>query len=149
LTAYVLITGTVFRGPEQRTSKNGKPFVTATLLAKDGEARSFWNVVAFSESAIAELTRLCEGEKIAVQGSLQIGEYEKDGKPRVSLGLTADHVLALRQWRSSEAWRPEKGSIPGRCPNRGLVAAVKFDSPHGGGDPGANLGSLPRDKTQA
>jgi hypothetical protein len=37
MTAHVLITGTLFRAPEQRTSKAGKPFVTATLKAKDGD----------------------------------------------------------------------------------------------------------------
>jgi hypothetical protein len=38
MTAYALVTGMLFRAPEQRTSKNGNPFVTATLKAKDGEA---------------------------------------------------------------------------------------------------------------
>ncbi|MFZ3328754.1 MAG: hypothetical protein WA231_24025 [Methylocella sp.] len=36
MSAFILITGTLFRDPEQRTSKNGKPFVTATLRVKDG-----------------------------------------------------------------------------------------------------------------
>jgi hypothetical protein len=31
MTAYVLISGQLFRAPEQRTSKAGKPFVTATI----------------------------------------------------------------------------------------------------------------------
>ncbi len=35
MTALVLVSGTLFREPEQRTSKAGKPFVTATLKAKD------------------------------------------------------------------------------------------------------------------
>jgi hypothetical protein len=34
MTAHVLVTGTLFRPPEQRTSKAGKPFVTATVRAK-------------------------------------------------------------------------------------------------------------------
>jgi hypothetical protein len=38
MTAYVLVSGTIFRAPEQRTSKAGKPFVAATIRAKDGEA---------------------------------------------------------------------------------------------------------------
>jgi single-strand DNA-binding protein len=96
MTAFVLVSGTLFRSPENRVSKAGKPFATATLLVKDGEDRAFWNVVAFSVSAITELSRLREGEKLSVQGRLQIGEYEKDGEKRVSLGILADHVLALR-----------------------------------------------------
>ncbi|HUI22477.1 MAG TPA: hypothetical protein VLZ74_15725 [Methylocella sp.] len=35
----------------------------------------------------------------------QIGEYEKEGKKRVSPGATADHVLGLcQQKRSAKAW---------------------------------------------
>ena len=40
MTTYVLISGTLFREPEQRTSKAGKPFVTATLKAT-ARTRSF------------------------------------------------------------------------------------------------------------
>jgi hypothetical protein len=34
MTAYVLISGQLFRAPEQRPSKAGKPFVTATRTAR-------------------------------------------------------------------------------------------------------------------
>jgi hypothetical protein len=59
MTTHVLITGTLFRAPEERTSKAGKPFVMATLKAKDGR-----KLVAFSESIQAELMRLAEGDAI-------------------------------------------------------------------------------------
>jgi hypothetical protein len=36
----------LFRGPEQRTSKTGKPFVTATIRAKDGEAAQWWITIS-------------------------------------------------------------------------------------------------------
>ena len=58
MTAHVLVAGTLFRYPEQRTSKAGKPFVTATLRTKDGEASQWWKALAFSETAQAELMRL-------------------------------------------------------------------------------------------
>jgi hypothetical protein len=53
MTGYALVTGALFREPERRMSKAGKPFVTATIKAMDGEAIQWWNVVAFSESAQA------------------------------------------------------------------------------------------------
>jgi single-stranded DNA-binding protein len=96
MTAHVLLTGSLYRPPEQRTSKAGKPFVTATLKAKDDDGQ-FWNVIAFADTPVAELMRLREGESLSVQGKLQSGEYEKDGQKRISLGVVADHVLALRQ----------------------------------------------------
>jgi len=51
----------LFREPVQRTSKAGKAFVTATIHAKDGDASQWWKVVAFSETAQAELMRLTDG----------------------------------------------------------------------------------------
>jgi hypothetical protein len=58
MSATALVTGTLFRAPEQRTSKAGKPFVVATIRVKDGDpstgsgqASQWWNVLAFSESA--------------------------------------------------------------------------------------------------
>jgi hypothetical protein len=62
MTAHVLVSGTLFREPKQRTSKAGKPFVTATLKAKDGETAQWWKVLAFSESVRAELMRLTDGD---------------------------------------------------------------------------------------
>jgi hypothetical protein len=44
MAAHVLITGTLFRPPEQRTSKAGRPFVTATIRVKDGDE---WVVTQF------------------------------------------------------------------------------------------------------
>ena len=38
MSAFAIVTGALFRAPEQRTSKAGKPFVTATIRAKDGDA---------------------------------------------------------------------------------------------------------------
>ena len=91
--------GQLFREPEQRTSKAGKPFVTATIRAKDGEAAQWWKVLAFAETARAELMRLTDGDALSVQGALQAETYEKDGATRLSLSVVADQVLALRQPR--------------------------------------------------
>jgi single-stranded DNA-binding protein len=97
MTAHVLITGTLFRPPELRTSKAGKPFVTATLKAKDDDESQWWKVLAFSESVQAELMRLDDGDAISVQGAFKADIYDKDGEKRLSLSIIADNVLALRQ----------------------------------------------------
>ena len=97
MSAFVLVSGSLFRAPEKRTSKNEKPFVTATLVAKVGETTQWWRIIAFSENAQAELLRLSEGDALSVQGALKVEEYEKEGQKRVSLGVIASHVLALRQ----------------------------------------------------
>jgi single-stranded DNA-binding protein len=98
MSAFVLVSGSLFRAPEQRTSKAGKLYVTATIKAKDGDTFQFWRVTAFSESAQAELMRLTDGDAVSVQGGLKAELYAKDGgEPKLSLSIIANHVLALRQ----------------------------------------------------
>ena len=95
--SYALVTGNLFKTPETRTSKSGKPFVTATIKTQDGLATQWWQVAAFSEPAQAELMRLRDGEALSVQGPIKIEAYEKAGERKTSLSIVADSVLALRQ----------------------------------------------------
>ena len=93
-----LAIGTLFRAPEQRQSKAGRPFVTATLKAKDGEGMQFIRLVVFSESAQAELLRLQAGDSLSAQGALKAELYRPEGgEPKLSLSIVADQILALKQ----------------------------------------------------
>jgi single-stranded DNA-binding protein len=94
-----LVSGFIFRKPEYRTSKSGKQFVTAAVRVKDGDGSQFVRVVAFSESAMAELMRLSDGDTVSAQGSFKAELYSKEhgDTPRLSLSIVADHVLPLRQ----------------------------------------------------
>jgi hypothetical protein len=89
MTAFAIVTGSLFRAPEQRTSKAGKPFVTATIRAKDGDASQFWRITAFSESAQAELMRLGEGDALAVQGGHGPSAWTPGGGPEDSIPFGA------------------------------------------------------------
>jgi single-stranded DNA-binding protein len=103
---YVLISGTLFRSPEERTGKtSGKNFVAATIKVRDGDTAQFWRVAAFSDTAQSELLRLEDGDALAVQGGLRAEAYSKDGEPRVSLTVLADAVLPLRR-RSRKSGGP-------------------------------------------
>jgi single-stranded DNA-binding protein len=98
MTAFAIITGSLFKNPEQRDSKAGKPFVTATLKVTDGDALQWWRVTAFSESAQAELMRLTEGDALSVQGAFKAELYRPDGgETKLSLSIVAGQVVALRQ----------------------------------------------------
>jgi single-stranded DNA-binding protein len=127
MTAFAIVTGSLFRAPESRTSKSGRPYVTATIRAKDGEASQWWRVTAFSESVQAELMRLGDGDAVSVQGPLKVETYEKDGATKLSLSIVADHVLALRQ-----PPKERKAKRSGDAPYRGGAAA--FDDPISFGD---------------
>jgi single-stranded DNA-binding protein len=112
MSAFVLVSGALFRAPEQKTSKAGKPFVTATIKVAADNSADFWSVLAFSESAQAELMRLGEGDKISAQGSLKVELYAgRDGQTRINRTVFADHVLALRQ---PPRERKPKAENPGR-----------------------------------
>ena len=98
MTAYVLISGSLSKAPETRTSKAGKAFTMATIKVAADSAAEFWSILAFSESAQAELMRLGEGDKISAQGSFKVEPYTaRDGQTRINRTIFADHVLALRQ----------------------------------------------------
>jgi single-stranded DNA-binding protein len=98
MTAHALVTGVLYRQPEQRMAKTGKPFVVATLKAMCGDGAQWWKVIVFSESAGAELMRLGDGDAVSVQGAMKAELYRPEGgEPRLSLSVVADQILALRQ----------------------------------------------------
>jgi single-stranded DNA-binding protein len=101
MTVAVLISGTIFKEPQQRTGKTGRPYTVCTIKAAavDSASSDFWNVLAFGDTAGAELLRLAVGERLAVQGSMKVELYTaaSDGKTKISRTVFADHVLAVRQ----------------------------------------------------
>jgi hypothetical protein len=67
MTAVALITGAIFKAPEQRTSKAGKPFVVTTVRVVDGNISDYWQILAFAETAQTELMRLEFGDRLSAQ----------------------------------------------------------------------------------
>jgi len=120
MSAYALVSGQLFRDPQTKISKNGKDYVTATIVSKDGSESTFVNLVAFSDSAKDAILAVAVGDALSVQGKATIGVYEKNGEHRPSLSIVADRVLALRQLPSER-----KPKTPQRDAHRG--GAASFD----------------------
>jgi hypothetical protein len=101
MSVAILISGSIFKEPTQRTSASGKRYVVTTLkaAAADNATSDFWSVLAFGDTAGAELMRLGINERVTIQGSLKLEIYTaaSDGKPKISRTVFADHVMALRQ----------------------------------------------------
>lgn len=97
MTIEAIITGKLHQRAEERTSRGGKPFVTAKVRTAAGEADSlFVNVVAFSESACVALLALEAGDSLAVAGTLKPSAWiDRDGNARPSLDLVAAQVMTL------------------------------------------------------
>jgi single-stranded DNA-binding protein len=89
-----LVTGRLYAKPEQRTSRNGKPFVTAKLLVSVGDERVFCNVIAFEPAPCTALLALHEGESASIAGELRPKLYEaNDGTTRLTMDYTAHAVI--------------------------------------------------------
>lgn len=90
-----LVSGKLHGKPMQRTSKTGRPFVTAKMRVATGADEShFVNVTAFSDSAQAALLALDDGDGAAVAGSLNVGMWtNREGVAAPSLSIVAAQVL--------------------------------------------------------
>lgn len=103
----VIITGNLARDPEARTTQSGisqSSFTVAVQRAysKEHEA-DFLNCVAWRQSADFVNTYLKKGDKVAVEGSVQVRSYDaKDGQKRYVTEIIADRVESLTSKRDSE-----------------------------------------------
>jgi single-stranded DNA-binding protein len=97
MSATALISGRLWRSPERKTSKAGKPFVTATIREGNGDAVTWWKILCFSESGCEELLRLGDGDSVAVSGDFKVETFEKGGELRLSHTIFAERVISARR----------------------------------------------------
>ncbi|WP_367025185.1 single-stranded DNA-binding protein [Methylococcus sp. ANG] len=96
MSIHCLISGTLYKDPQSRTSASGKPFCTAQLRTEQ-DGQSVWcSVICFDTAACEELMRCHAGDAVAAQGRLKISTYEKNGEVRPSLDITASSILPLK-----------------------------------------------------
>jgi hypothetical protein len=135
MSVAVLVSGTLFRVAEQRTSSSGRKYVKATLraAAADNSTSEFWDLLIFSESAQAELERLGVNERVSVQGALKLELYEPEGKPaKIQRTIFVDYVLALRappkeKKKPNSAAAPASQRLPLQPVNIVPAASPEFD----------------------
>ena len=116
-----LILGKLHQRAEQRTSKAGRPFVTAKARAAAGEGEAvFVNVVAFGDTACAALLALEAGDSVALAGTLKAGAWiDREGSARPNLDMVADRVLtvyALKKKREASAQAADRPQAPREHP---------------------------------
>ncbi len=94
MSVFVLVSGSLFKNPEMKTSRAGKTYASASIrtASADNTAADFWNLLVFSETVQTELMRLNEGDKLAAQGSVKLEIY--NGK--ISRTVFVDAILPLR-----------------------------------------------------
>jgi single-stranded DNA-binding protein len=126
MSVAVLVTGTLFKEPQQRTSQAGKRYTVATIkaAAADNTTSDFWSVLAFGTSAGEELLRLAVGERLAVQGGMKVETYTaNDGTTKISRTVFADHVMALRAPPKERRPKKPAADAPIETPAKETAAA--------------------------
>ncbi len=94
-----VIIGRLTSNPELRKTPSSVPVTRFTVAvdrgyAKQGEERKtdFINVIAWRQTAEFVTRYFTKGSMIAVQGSIQTGTYEKDGRKYYTFEIVADNV---------------------------------------------------------
>lgn len=89
-----IVTGPLVGDPVERTTREGKPFVTATMRVAAGEDAIFVGLAAFNETAAARLRQMRAGGAASACGVLEPTRWTgKDGTERTGWRLTASEVL--------------------------------------------------------
>lgn len=91
----IMLSGNIAKTPEQRTSKNGNPFATATVRTQTAEGDLFASITAFSELAPI-LAGLQRGDPVTIISNAKVTTYQgKDGDAKAGLSITASRIIAL------------------------------------------------------
>lgn len=99
MSVAILISGSLFRAPERKTSATGKAYVRATLkvAGADNAPAEFWSALIFSQSAQDDIARLSAGDRVSLQGSLKLSTYTAgNGETRIDRTVFVDQLLALK-----------------------------------------------------
>jgi hypothetical protein len=96
--ARTIISGTLHKRPVEKTSKAGKPYVTASLREVAGDKSRWWTVLIFRESARATLLAMNENDAVAVAGEFDTELYTSEaGETWLSWKLIGDGVLSIKR----------------------------------------------------
>lgn len=121
----VVIIGRTTQDIECRYTANQKAVAKFTVAVDDGygekKRTNFINCVAFGSTAENCEKFLPKGKKVAVQGHIQTGSYEKDGKKVYTTDVIAERVEFL------EFTKPE--SVQQEEPTPQGFSAIDSDIP--------------------
>jgi single-strand DNA-binding protein len=106
--------GTLGRDAERKTSKNGKPYLRATIAVSEGEATTWVNATIFDQTAIDNAAKLVKGARVYVEGRISINEWtDRDGKQRHGLSIMSWHCRLAQIGRAKAKSEKPKPAAAG------------------------------------
>jgi single-strand DNA-binding protein len=97
----VILTGNLARDPEKSVANSGMSIVRFTIAVNkfrksaDGNDADFIRITTFDKQADLVMQYLKKGSKVGVEGRIQTGSYEKDGKTVYTTDVIANRVEFL------------------------------------------------------
>ena len=118
----VILIGRLTRDPELRYIPSGTAVCKFTLAADKGISKSkkqelesqnkptadFINIVVWNKTAESCANHLAKGLKVAVQGRLESGSYEKEGQRVYTTDVIANEVEFL-EWKNNQENNNQSG----------------------------------------
>ena len=130
----VILIGNLTRDPELRysTGANQTAICRFSIAVNDGygdnERTSFINIVVFGKQAENCDRYLAKGRKVAVNGRLQTGSYEKNGQKIYTTDVVADRVEFLGRPQEEAAAQDQSKPAPAPMPTQNSAwEAIKDD----------------------
>lgn len=136
----VVLNGRLVRDPELKFGQSGKAYSRFSIAvdrpfqnSTDSQTADFINCVAFGKTAefIGEYFR--KGRKILLKGSLQMNQYESEGKKITTYVVIAENV----EFGESKA---NTGGNDYKAPSNAVMETSNFEEFHSGDD---NIESAP------
>ena len=136
----VVLNGRLTRDPELKFGQSGKAYSRFSIAvdrpfqnSTDSQTADFINCVAFGKTAefIGEYFR--KGRKILLKGSLQMNQYESEGKKITTYVVIAENV----EFGESKA---NTGGNDYKAPSNAVMETSNFEEFHSGDD---NIESAP------
>ena len=128
----VCLIGNLTKDPDVRysTGSNQTAVGRFSIAVDDGygekKKTSYINIVVFGKQAENCERFLYKGSKVAVQGRIQTGSYEKEGRKIYTTDVIADQVEFLRTEQVTEP--VQQSEMPPQTPD-GFVVAQEDDFP--------------------
>jgi len=108
----VILCGRLVRDPEAKTTQTGKTVCKFTLAvdrAKKDAGADFLPCVAWDKTAELIAKYFAKGRKLLLEGRIQTGSYEKDGKKVYTTDIMVEKIHFVESKHKEDA---EQGGLP-------------------------------------